>query len=200
MTTLKTWDQTLSDKQLSQICKQLEDGALIIWPTDTIYAIACHALNSKAIDKLCSIKGINPDKTNLSIVCDSISMASQYAKWDNWCFQLLKKNTPGPFTFLFKTASTLPREFKRRKIVGIRIPELTLCRQIVNHLGAPLLTTSIEGPDEDYITNPDLIKDTYKNKIDIIIDAGPGATTPSAIIDCCAHSPEIIREGIKDLS
>lgn len=191
----KTWGSPLDEKQLTQIVSAIEMGELVIWPTDTLYAIACDALNIKAIERLCTLKGLNPAKTNLSIMCSDISQASAYARWDNWAFPLLRDNTPGPFTFLFKAASTLPKAFKGRKIVGVRIPDCEICRQITDRLGHPMLTTSIDYADEDYATNPDLIVEAYDRKVDILIDHGTGEPAASTIVDCSGNEIEILREG-----
>jgi len=120
----KTWSEALDPKQLASVVSELQQGALMVWPTDTLYAVACSALDVKAIERLCRLKNINPEKTNLSIVCADISQAARYARIDNRDFAMLRQNTPGPFTFLFRAASTLPRAFKGRKIVGVRIPAL----------------------------------------------------------------------------
>lgn len=195
MKIMKIWNNDASDRQLSEICRDLESGQTMIMPTDTLYAIACDALNPKAIEKICRLKGINPEKTNLSIICSDISMAAEYARFDNYAFRLLKENTPGPFTFLFKSASTLPKAFKGRKVVGVRIPDNKLCRDIVTRLGHPILSTSIEYSDEDYAINPGLIADSYNDKVDFFLEGEDGDTTPSTIIDCTGSDPEVTREG-----
>lgn len=195
METIKIYNDKIADNQVEQIIDILKSGGIIITPTDTLYAIACDALNSKAIEKVCSLKGINPEKTNLSVLCSDISMVSDYAKFDNYAFRLMKENTPGPFTFLFRAASTLPRAFKGRKIVGIRIPDNEVVKKIIEALGNPLLSTSIIYQDEDYGTNPDLMEEEYENKVDLLIKGEEGKLTPSAIIDCTGNQPEIIREG-----
>lgn len=195
METLKIYNDNIADNQIEHIVEVLKDGGIIITPTDTIYAIACDALNTKAIEKVCRLKGINPEKTNLSILCDSISMAAEYAKIDNYAFKLMKDNTPGPFTFLFKTASTLPKAFKGRKIVGVRVPDNEVVLKIVAALGNPLLSTSIVYKDEDYGRNPDLIEEEYEDKADLMIKGEDGSLIPSAIVDCTGNSPEIVREG-----
>lgn len=200
MKTLKIYNDNIADNQLEEILETLKEGGIIIIPTDTLYAIACDALNPKAIEKVCKMKGINPEKTNLSILCNDISMASDYAKFDNYAFKLMKENTPGPFTFLFRSASSLPRAFKGRKIVGIRIPENDTVRKIVNILGNPLLSTSIIYKDDDYAVNPDLIEEEYEDKIDLMIKGEDGKLQPSAIIDCTGSSPEILREGPRPLN
>lgn len=195
MKSLKIYNENIAENQIQQTIEVLKDGGLIIIPTDTLYAVACDALNSKAIEKVCKIKGINPEKTNLSILCDDISMVSEYAKFDNYAFKLMKENTPGPFTFLFRAASSLPRAFKGRKIVGIRIPDNEAVRKLVAALGNPLLSTSVSYEDSDYGINPDLIEEAYEGKADLMIMGEDGKLQPSAIIDCTGNSPEIIREG-----
>lgn len=196
---IKIYNNTISGKQLDQVVELIKDGGVVILPTDTLYAIACDALNPKAIEKVCRLKGINPEKTNLSILCNDISMVSDYAKFDNYAFKLMKENTPGPFTFLFRAASSLPRAFKGRKIVGIRIPDNNADREIVSSLGNPLLSTSIKFDDDDYGINPELISENYEGLVDLIIEGNDGSTIPSAIIDCTGSSPEIIREGPESL-
>lgn len=200
MRIFKTWNRELDDKQLNQVTAFLESGELMIWPTDTLYAMACDALNPKAVERLCRLKGLNPNKSNLSIVCSDISQASVYAHWDNCFFSMLKRNTPGKFTFIFKTASTLPKVFKGRKKVGVRIPELELNRQIAEKLGRPLLTTSINFDTVDYAVNPELIIEKYSSDIDFMIDAGNGGIEPSTVVDCTGNEAEIIRQGAGELT
>lgn len=200
MKNIQIYNNRIADNQADEIVEVLKNGGLIVIPTDTIYAVACDALNSKAIEKVCKLKGINPEKTNLSILCDNISMASDYAKIDNNSFKLLKDNTPGPFTFLFRASSSLPRAFKGRKIVGVRIPDNEAVVKLVERLGNPLLSTSIEYKDEDYGTNPDLIEEAYEDRADLMVKGETGSLCPSAIIDCTEGSPEIIREGPLPLS
>lgn len=195
METFKIYNDHIAENQIEQVVSTLKEGGIIIIPTDTLYAIACDALNPKAIEKVCKLKGINPEKTNLSILCDDISMVSDYAKFDNYAFRLMKDNTPGPFTFLFKAASSLPRAFKGRKIVGIRIPASETVKRIVETLGNPLLSTSILYQDEDYGINPELIEEEYNDKADLMIQGEEGNLQPSAIVDCTGSEPEIIRDG-----
>lgn len=199
MKTMKIWNEEASERQLSEICRDLEAGSIMIMPTDTIYAIACDALSPKAIERICRLKGINPEKTNLSIICSDISMAAEYARFDNYAFRLLRDNTPGPFTFLFKSASSLPKAFKGRKIVGVRIPDNKLCRDIADRLGHPLLTTSIEFADRDYALNPDLIAEAYNDRVDFFLEGEDGDTEPSTIIDCTGSEAIVVREGKGEL-
>lgn len=195
MKIIKIWNDNPSDRQLDEIVRDLKNGAIMIYPTDTLYAIGCDALNVKAIDRICRIKGINPDKTNLSIICSDISQVAEYARYDNYAFRLLKDNTPGPFTFLFKTSSSLPKAFKGRKIVGVRIPDCNTAIQIVKKLAAPILSTSIDFSDEDYAVNPELMAESYYDKVDMLLDAGTGGIEPSTIVDCTSNEMQIIREG-----
>lgn len=192
---MKIWSDEASGRQLSEICRDLEAGQTMILPTDTLYAIACDALNPKAIDRICRLKGINPEKTNLSIICSDISMAAEFARFDNYAFKLLRDNTPGPFTFLFKSASSLPRAFKGRKVVGVRIPDSKICRDIVARLGHPILSTSIEYSDPDYAINPELIAEAYNDKVDFFVEGADGDLDPSTVIDCTGSEPLVTREG-----
>lgn len=194
MNTVKIWNDNPSDKQLDEIAAILEDGQTAIIPTDTMYALTCDAMNMRAIERICRLKGINPEKTNLSILCSDISMASEYARIDNKGFSILKNETPGPVTLLFRTVSSLPRAFKNRKTVGIRIPDSHTARSIVERLGRPLLTTTIQYEDEDYATNPELIAETYDHQIDLMVDAGKGGMVQSTIIDCTGNDPVVVRE------
>lgn len=193
MKTFKIWADDPSDRQTKEITTFIKDGETAVMPTDTLYGIMCDALNSKAIEKVCRLKGINPDKTNLSIICSDISMASEYARIDNKAFRLMKEMTPGPVTFILKAASTLPKAFKGRKTVGVRIPASNTARAVAAALGNPLLTTSIEYSDDDYARDPGLIAEAYDGKVDIMVEGEYGDTLPSAIIDCTGNEPIEVR-------
>lgn len=173
----------------------LADGEIIIYPTDSLYALGCDALNNNAIEKICKIKGIRSDKTNLSIICNSISQAAEYARISNDIFSLMKNNLPGPFTFILPALSKLPKAFKKRRTVGIRIPDNNVAQKLVEKLGHPIMATSIQFEDEDYGCEPELIAEQYENAADLLLDAGRGSTIPSTIIDCTGDAPEIVREG-----
>jgi len=194
MKTIKIWNDAPSERQVKEIAAILADGQTAILPTDTLYGIMCDALNPKAIEKICRLKGINPDKTNLSIICSDISMASEYSRINNKTFQLMKEMTPGAVTFLLRTASSLPRAFKGRKTVGVRIPDCTIARETAATLGHPLLTTSIEYADEDYARNPELIAEAYNDRVDLMVEGEEGDTEPSAIFDCTDDEPQMVRE------
>ncbi len=195
MKIIKTYSDSLSDRQLTEICRDLSNGDIMIYPTDTIYAIGCDALNQKAIEKICKLKRINPEKTNLSVICKDLSQITEYAKYDNKIFHLLKDNTPGEFTFLLKASASLPKVFKGRKVVGVRIPKCNIPLSIVERLGHPILTTSIEYDEDDYAINPDLIVERYNNQVNFIIDFGDGGIEMSTIVDCTEGEPQIIRQG-----
>lgn len=199
MNTIKIWNARASERQLHDISQRLKEGELAVIPTDTMYAVVGDALNMRAVDRLCRIKGINPDKTNLSIICSDISMASEYSRIDNSGFRLMKQHCPGPFTFLFKAASTLPRAFKGRKVVGVRIPDHEFARQLAETLGNPIITTSIEYEDEDHAVSPGLIAETYENKVEMMVEGDDGTTDVSTIVDCTGDQPEIIRQGVGEL-
>lgn len=196
MKIIKIWSDSLDDRQLYEVVRDLKEGMTLITPTDTLYAITCDALSPKAIEEVCKLKGINTEKSNLSIICSNLSMAAEYAKFDNATFRLIKQLTPGPYTFLCKASHSLPAVFKRRKVVGIRIPDCKVVRQIAEALENPLLTTSIRFEDSDYARNPELIEENYYNRVDIMIEGPEGGEIPSTIIDCTGSEPEVIREGL----
>lgn len=195
MNSIKIWNDKASDKQLESLSEYLKLGYIGIIPTDSMYALCCDALNVKAVNTLCKIKGINPLKSNLSIICSNISMASEYTKIENNAYRVIRQNTPGAFTFILKSASILPKAFKERKTVGIRIPETEFARQLVDYLGNPIMTTSISFNEADFGINPDLIKETYSNSIDFFVEGEAGQLIPTTIIDLTEDEPEIIREG-----
>lgn len=199
MKTIRIWNDDPSDKQVEQIAERLADGEIWILPTDSIYGIMCDAFNSKAIDRICRLKNINPEKNNLSIICSSISMASEYAKIADRTFEMMKNNTPGSYTFLCKSQSTLPKEFKKRKTVGIRIPDCKTILMIAESLGHPVMTTSIEYEDEDYARNPELIAESYEGKVDGMAQGEEGGTIPTTIVDCTENTPQILREGLEGI-
>ena len=201
MKILKMYTSNINDRFMDEVIDTLRDGGIVIYPTDTLYAIGCDALKNNAIERICKIKGINPQRTNLSIVCSDISQASQYARIDNRAFQLLRENLPGAFTFILPAASTLPKVFKGRKTVGIRVPDNVIACEIAARLGNPILTTSIEWDDDpEDGCNPQAIALKYEDVVDIVIDGGSGELTPSTIVDCTdSAAPEIVRDGKGEL-
>ncbi len=199
MKSVKVWNDEPSEKQAEQIADRLKDGEIWIIPTDSVYGIMCDALNQKAVREVCELKGINPEKNNLSVICNDISMAAEYARIGDRTFALMRNNTPGPITFICKAQSNLPKEFKKRKTVGIRIPDNLTARMISEKLGNPLLTTSIEFEDEDYARNPELIMETYDGKVHGVVLGEEGGTELTTVIDCTEDAMNVIREGIGDV-
>lgn len=198
---IKIYPENPNQKEIDKVVKTLEDGGLVIYPTDTVYAIGCDALNVRAVEKICRIKGINPAKSNLSIICYDLSNISEYAKVDNATFKMMKKNLPGPFTFILNTTSSLPKIYKNKKTVGIRVPDNSIIRELVRTLGGPMLTTSVKDDDEviEYSTDPELIYEKFEDIADIIIDGGYGGIEGSTVVDCTGEEPEIIRQGKGEL-
>lgn len=193
---IKIYEDNPSSREIDRVVEILQNGGLIIYPTDTLYAIACDAMNIRAVEKICKIKGINPEKSRLSIVCYDLSNISEYAKVDNTTFKLMKKNLPGAFTFILNVTSQLPKIYKRRKSVGIRVPDNTIAREIVKTLGNPLMTTSLPShPEVEYTTDPELIHEAYQGMVECVIDGGYGGIEPSTIVDCTDESIEVVRQG-----
>ena len=190
MEILEILEKNVNQRYIDQVVETLKEGGLIIYPTDTVYALGCDALNNQAIERICSRQ-----EMNLSIICDDISQVAQYAKFDNTQFRLMKSNLPGPFTFILPALSKLPKAFKGRRTVGIRIPDNEIALAIVRTLGGPILTTSVPGDDEDYRCEPGLMAEAFESKVDIVIDSGRGQLLPSTIVDCTGSEPEITRLG-----
>lgn len=200
MKTLKMFGSSINERFLEEIVDVLRDGGVIIYPTDTLYAIGCNALSNQAIERVCRLKGIDPRKETLSIVASDLSMASEYGRIDNTAFKIMRANLPGAFTFILPAATTLPKVFKGRKTVGIRIPDNEIARAIAERLGNPILSTSVSG-DVDELTDPMIIADNYSRfDIDLIVDGGECGAVGSTVVDLTdSHAPEIIREGVGEL-
>ena len=200
MRRLKIYEENPSATEIGKAVEVLREGGIVIYPTDTIYALGCDALNVRAVERICRIKGINPQKVNLSIICRELSWVSEYAKLNNLYFKLLKRNLPGAFTFILPTSSSLPKIYKNRKTVGVRIPDHAITLALVEALGNPLLTTSVSVDDEEpeYGTDPELIAERYESVADLIIDGGEGGTIPSTTVDCTGDEPVVLREGKGD--
>lgn len=194
---IKIYPDNPNPKEMEKIVAVLREGGIVIYPTDTIYGIGCDALNVRAVEKICALKGINPEKSNLSIICHDLSNISEYAKVDTPTFKLMKKNLPGPFTFILSTTSSLPKIYKKKKTVGIRVPDNNIIRSLVEQLGNPILNTSVNGQDDEieYITDPELIHEKWSYIADVVIDGGFGGIEPSTVVDCTTDSPSVIRQG-----
>lgn len=200
---LKIYQENPEQRKLKTVIDCLKNGGVIIYPTDTVYGLGCDIYNLRAIERLCKIKGINPKKSNLAIVCHDFSHLSDFTSpIDTPVFRVMKKALPGPFTFILKANSNVPKIFKQKKnTVGLRIPDNSIPREIVRQLGNPIVTTTIHHSDEiiSYATNPELIYEKYKNLVDIIIDGGFGNNKPSTIVDCSEGEFNIVRFGLGDL-
>lgn len=188
-----------NERHIAEAARALEQGEIIVYPTDTLYALGCDALNPKAIERLCRLKGLNPDKNLLSVVCADLSMASEYARIDNPAFRLLKEYLPGPFTFILRASTTLPKVFKGRKNVGIRVPDNRIARAIAGELGHPILSTSVPDDDDRSVCSPDAIELLYEKNslVSLLVNGGEGAIDPSTIVDITdTDNPQILRQGI----
>lgn len=194
---IKLYNENPNSREIEKIVSVLRDGGIVIYPTDTLYAIGCDALNVRAVEKICALKGINPQKSNLSIICNDLSDISEYAKVDTPTFKLMKRNLPGPFTFILPTTSSLPKIYKNKKTVGIRVPDNTIVRELAAQLGNPILSTSVivESDEIEYTTDPELIHEKWGDTVEIVIDGGFGGIEPSTVVDCTGDEPEIVREG-----
>ncbi len=195
---IKLYEKNNSQAVLQEIIDLLNDGGIIIYPTDTMYAIGCHALKERPIERICKLKGLDPRKHDLSIICDNISTISEYTRMSNPIFKLMKRNLPGPFTFILKADSRLPKIFRNRKEVGVRVPDNKIVNELCRLLEAPILTTTLpldENEDIEYVTDPELIEEKFGKEVDCIIDGGIGGIEPSTIVNCCEDDFEIIRQG-----
>ena len=201
MRTLKMYPTSINERYIDQAVEELRRGAVIIYPTDTRYAIGCDALNNRAVEAVCRLKGINPDKQRLSMVCADISQASEYARIDNDAFRVMRANLPGPFTFILPASTRLSKAFKGRKEVGTRVPDNAIARRLAETLGNPLLSTTAnwEDADPDDLANPEAIADRYgrESVISLMIDGGTApADLDSAVVSLLdSRSPEILRPG-----
>lgn len=195
---VKIYNENPSPKIISQVVDILKDGGIVIYPTDTVYAMGCDAMNVRAAEKLCKLKDINPNKALFSLICHDLSHVSQYVKISNDTFKLMKKNLPGSFTFIVPCISSLPKLYKNRKNVGIRIPNNNIITEIVKELGNPIFTTSVKihNDSSEYTTDPELIHEAYEKDVDLVIDGGIGGTEFSTLVDCTGNKIEILREGI----
>ena len=195
---IKIYEDKPSEAAIKKVVEVLKDGGLVIYPTDTVYGLGCDITNSRALEKLAKIKGIKLEKANFSFVCSSLSNLSDYVKQiDTSTFKILKRALPGPYTFILPGNNDLPKEFRKKKTVGIRDPANNIALQIVEMLGNPIVSTSIHDEDEviEYSTDPELIFEKWNNKVDLVIDGGYGDNVASTIIDLTGYEPEVIREG-----
>jgi len=200
----KIYPENPNAKEIQKIVKILKKDGVIIYPTDTIYGIGCDIYSTKAVERIAKIKNLDPSKAQFSLVCYDLSHISDYTiQLDNIIFKVMKKNLPGPFTFILEANNKVPKMLKmnKKKTVGIRIPDNSIALEIVKELGHPIFTTSVIDDDEiiEYTTDPELIYERYKEKVDIVIDGGYGKNIASTIVDCTGGQINVIREGIGEL-
>lgn len=195
---IKIYPENPNEAAISKVVKVLKEGGLVIYPTDTVYGLGCDITNTKALERIAKIKGIKLDKANFSFICHDLSNLSDYVRQiDTATFKILKRTLPGPYTFILPGNNNLPKEFKKKKTVGIRVPDNTIVLEIVKILGNPIVSTSIHDDDEvlEYSTDPELIFEKWQNLVDVVVDGGYGDNQPSTIIDLSQGEPVIIREG-----
>lgn len=195
---IKIYENKPSEAAIKKVVDVLRDGGLVIYPTDTVYGLGCDITNTRALERIAKIKGIKLEKANFSFICSNLSNLSDYVKQiDTSTFKILKRALPGPYTFILPGNNDLPKEFRKKKTVGIRVPNNEIIIEIVKMLGNPIVSTSIHDEDEvlEYSTDPELIFEKWQNLVDLVIDGGYGDNIPSTIIDLSGFEPEVIREG-----
>ena len=196
---IKIFNENPNEREIDKVVKVLQKGGLIIYPTDTVYGLGCDITNTKAMEKVAQLKGLKLDKANFSFICYDLSNLSDYVKQiDTPVYKILKKALPGPYTFVLPSSTNLPKAFKNKKTVGIRIPDNNIIRELVKKLGNPIVSTSIYDEDDllEYTTDPELIFEKWENKVDIVIDGGYGSNIPSTVIDLSEGEITVLREGL----
>ena len=195
---IKIYNENPNEREIDKVVKILQKGGLIIYPTDTVYGLGCDITNTKAMERVAQLKGLKLDKANFSFICYDLSNLSDYVKQiDTPAYKILKKALPGPYTFILPSSTNLPKAFKNKKTVGIRIPDNNIIRELVKKLGNPIVSTSIYDEDDllEYTTDPELIYEKWGNKVDIVIDGGYGSNIPSTVIDLSEGEITVLREG-----
>ncbi len=195
---IKIYEDKPSEAALKKVVTVLKNGGLVIYPTDTVYGLGCDITNTKALERIAKIKGVKLEKANFSFICHDLSNLSDYVKQiDTATFKLLKRALPGPYTFILPGNTNLPKEFKKKTTVGIRVPDNAIVIELVKMLGNPIVSTSIHDEDEvlEYSTDPELIFEKWQNLVDMVIDGGYGDNEPSTIIDVSGYEPVVVREG-----
>ncbi len=195
---IKIYENNPNPKAINQVVNVLKKGGLIIYPTDTVYGLGCDINNAKALSKVARLKKIKIEKANLSFICHDLSHLSDHVKQiDTSVFKVLKRSLPGPYTFILPGSKTLPTVFKKKKTVGIRIPDNVIALEIVKALGNPIVSTSIHDEDSiiEYTTDPELIFEKWNGLVDLVIDGGYGGNIPSTVIDFSNEEPIVVREG-----
>ncbi len=195
---IKIYEENPNPKEIERVVRVLRKGGLVIYPTDTVYGLGCDITNAKALEKIARIKGVKLAKANWSFICADLSNLSDYVRQiDTSTFKILKRALPGPYTFILPGNNNLPKDFKKKKTVGIRVPDNTIARTLVEALGNPIVSTSIRDEDEllEYTTDPELILEKWTNLVDVVIDGGYGDNVASTVIDLSEGEPVVIREG-----
>jgi len=195
---IRIYEENPNPKDIKRVVKIIRDGGLVIYPSDTVYALGCDITNNRALERVAQLKGVKLEKANFSFVCENLSNLSDYVKQiDSATFKILKRALPGPYTFILPGNNNLPTVFKKKKEVGIRVPDNNITRAIVNQLGNPIVSTSIKDDDEviEYTTDPELIFEKWEKLVDVIIGGGYGDNVPSTVIDLTGSEPLLIREG-----
>ncbi len=195
---IKIYEENPNPKEIKRVVEVLRKGGLVIYPTDTVYGLGCDITNTRALEKIARIKGIKLAKANWSFICTDLSNLSDYVRQiDTATFKILKRALPGPYTFILPGNNNLPKEFKKKKTVGIRVPDNSIIKALVEALGNPIVSTSIRDEDDvlEYTTDPELIYEKWDNLVDIVIDGGYGGNVGSTIIDLSTGNPEVVREG-----
>ena len=195
---IKLFEENPNQRLLEKVASILRKGGLIIYPTDTVYGLGCDITNTKALERIARIKGIKLAKANWSFVCADLSNLSDFVRQiDSSTFKLLKRALPGPYTFILPGNNNLPKDFKKRKTIGIRDPDNGIARALVSALGNPIVSTSIHDEDDilEYTTDPELIFEKWKSVVDVVIDGGYGDNVASTVIDVSSGIPEVLREG-----
>lgn len=200
---IRLYEQNPDPKRVRQVVDVLRNGGVIIYPTDTVYGLGCDITNQRAVERICKIKGINPKKHNFSFVCADLSNIAQYTRViTKPVFKMMKKAFPGPFTFILEASSLVPKILhSNKKTIGIRVPDHSIPKAIVEELGQPILSTSIYDEDEviEYSTDPELIFEKYQHLVDLVIDGGYGQNVASTILDCTGDEVEVVRQGLGQL-
>lgn len=185
-------------RHIKMVADCLRKGGIIIYPTDTIYGLGCDIFNHRAIERICKIKQVDPQKAQLSFICNDLSHLSDYTKQlSTPIYRLLKEYLPGPYTFILPASKMVPRILQSKKdTIGLRIPDNNIARAIINELGNPILSASLPGELLEDYTDPDVMKENFNHQVDIIVDGGIGGSTPSTVIDCTGETPVLIRQGL----
>ena len=195
---VKIYEENPNPRVIAKVVNVLRRGGLVIYPTDTVYGLGCDITNAKALERIARIKGVKVAKANWSFICADLSNLSDYVRQiDTTTFKILKRALPGPYTFILPGNNNLPKDFKKKKTVGIRVPNNSIARDIVVELGNPIVSTSIRDEDDvlEYTTDPELILEKWDNLVDLVIDGGYGDNTASTVIDLSGNEPMVLRKG-----